>query len=209
MIWKRSFQWWWKTAGLSMLFPRFLQRNLHARQLLGMLFLAALQHIKPSSNASMRAWMRSQNGSIHHSLKALWSRSTYVAYASSWSRVIVFLLAVETIVHPVDRRHILWQLLLCVQSRSCQDWTSTCVWLEPILPKLSQYLWATCTHHQSTHDTWYCTSISLFNPLWPFGCFGRRGSRDVIYSELTGWNPTPAVLQDQLVTAVRPPLEKK
>ena len=152
------------TAQRVSVFSRLLQRNLHARQLLGMLFLAALQQTKTTNKAG---------------------------------------------VHPIDSEHVLWQLLLCVQSRSCQDWTSTCVWLEPILPKLSQYLWATCTHHQSTHDTWYCTSFSLFNPLWPFGCFGGRGSRDVIYSELTGWNPTPAVLQDQLVTAVRPPLEKK
>ena len=52
-------------------FPRLLQRNLHARQLLWMLFLAALQHTKPSktSKAGVTVWTRSQKDS---STEAAW-----------------------------------------------------------------------------------------------------------------------------------------
>jgi len=44
-------------------FPRLLQRNLHARQLLWMLFLAALQHTK-TSKAGVTVWTRSQKDSF-------------------------------------------------------------------------------------------------------------------------------------------------
>ena len=120
-------------------FPRLLQRNLHARQLLWMLFLAALQHTKPSKRL------------IHRScLKALWFRSTYVAHASSWSMVIVFLhvpTSYHDYVHPIDSRtHTVAIASLPSKQRHSiiQDWTKKLYrGCQPILPKLSQYLRAT------------------------------------------------------------------
>ena len=81
-------------------FPRLLQCSLHAWQLLGMLFLAALQPTKTSNKASVRAWMRSQKipfskatwrirTEIHRNViyKYLWCLCSELL---CWSRFIVF-----------------------------------------------------------------------------------------------------------------------